>query len=125
MISAKELAEKEKLRLNVRKDTYRALLDQFCRKIRTASNLGNKDVTLSVPPFVIGFPAYDLATTVTYMSRQLERLGYHVERVGLVDMRVTWGKIRVLEPAADDGLDLMPTLLDLQSTANKLRRRRR
>ena len=29
MISAREIAEKEKLRLNVRKETYRALLDQL------------------------------------------------------------------------------------------------
>jgi hypothetical protein len=126
MISARELIEKEKARANVRKETYRALLEQFCRKIRTASDLGNKGASLTVPPFVIGFPAYDMAVTVTYMTRQLERLGYRVERVGLADLRVSWGRappgLPDQEPP-DAGDTWMPTLVGLQKTANRLRRK--
>lgn len=121
MISAREIAEKEKLRLNVRKETYRALLDQFCRKIKTASDLTKKEVVLTIPPFVIGYPSYDLTQTVTYMHRQLQRLGYTVERTGLVDLRVTWG-VRAEKPIIEGGEDLLPTLIGLQHAANKLRK---
>ena len=87
--TAKEILAKEKARQNVRKATYKALLDQFCRKIRAASDLGQRDCVVTVPPFIVGFPKYDLAKTVVYMSRQLQRLGYTVNLVGPLDIQVT------------------------------------
>jgi hypothetical protein len=122
MISAKELVEKEKLRRNVRKETYKALLEQFCRKIRTTSDLLKKETIVTVPPFVVGYPAYDLPSTVTYMTRQLERLGYSVSRVGLTDLHVSWGSVAASHEATPRDEDLLPTLMSLQNTANRLRR---
>jgi hypothetical protein len=125
MITAKELAAKEQTRKNVKKETYRALLEQFCRKIRTASDLGQKEVLLSVPPFVIGYPAYNMPITVDYMGRQLERLGYKVFRAGLVDLLVKWNvKADPISEIQDSCEDLLPTLMNLQKTAAKYRSKR-
>lgn len=124
-LSAKQLVASEKKRENARKEYYKALLEQFCRKIKTASELGNKDAILSVPPFLVGYPKYDLPTTVTYMSRQLNRLGYRVDLVGPLDLRVQWSKVSKMENEYEkeetDPGNYLPSLVNLQKTAQQLR----
>ena len=124
-LSAKKLVASEKKRESAKKEYYRALLEQFCRKIRVSSELGNKDAILTVPPFVIGFPKYDLPSSVGYMCRQLQRLGYIVNLVGPLDIRVQWTKVALLEnemekEEADPGTYL-PSLVNLKKTAEKLK----
>ena len=124
-LSAKKLVASEKKRESAKKEYYRALLEQFCRKIRVSSELGNKDAILTVPPFVIGFPKYDLPSSVGYMCRQLQRLGYIVTLVGPLDIRVQWTKVALLEnemekEEADPGTYL-PILVNLKKTAEKLK----
>ena len=124
-LSAKKIVASEKKRESAKKEYYRALLEQFCRKIRVSSELGNKDAILTVPPFVIGFPKYDLPSSVGYMCRQLQRLGYIVTLVGPLDIRVQWTKVALLEnemekEEADPGTYL-PSLVNLKKTAEKLK----
>jgi hypothetical protein len=124
-LSAKQLVASEKKRDLAKKEYYRALLEQFCRKIRVASERGNRDAILTVPPFVVGFPRYDLPTSVEYMCRQLQRLGYIVNLVGPLDIRVQWTKAVALDSEmekeeVDPGVYL-PSLVNLKKTAEKLR----
>ena len=124
-VSAKQIVASEKKRENAKKEYYRALLEQFCRKIRVASELGNRDTILTVPPFVVGFPRYDLPSSVGYMCRQLQRLGYIVNLVGPLDIRVQWTKVALLETEmekeeVDPGVYL-PSLVNLKKTAEKLK----
>jgi len=124
-VSAKQIVASEKKRDLAKKEYYRALLEQFCRKIRVASDLGNRDAILTVPPFVVGFPKYDLPVTVGYMCRQLQRLGYIVNLVGPLNIRVQWTKAAALETEmekeeVDPGVYL-PSLVNLKKTAEKLR----
>jgi hypothetical protein len=124
-VSAKQIVASEKKRDLAKKEYYRALLEQFCRKIRVASDLGGRDAILTVPPFVVGFPRYDLPTTVGYMCRQLQRLGYIVNLVGPLDIRVQWTKATALDTEmekeeVDPGVYL-PSLVNLKKTAEKLR----
>jgi hypothetical protein len=121
-LAAKDVAAMEKARANVKKETYRAMLDQFSRKIRTSYELGRKEAVLSIPPFVIGYPKYDLAKAVVYMSRQLIRLGYVVELVGPLDLKVKWEKPIELDTGEDsEPIDILPGLVNLQKTAQRLR----
>jgi hypothetical protein len=124
-LSAKQLVASEKKRDLAKKEYYRALLEQFCRKIKVASDLGGRDAILTVPPFVVGFPRYDLPTSVGYMCRQLQRLGYIVNLVGPLDIRVQWTKAVALnsemeKEEVDPGVYL-PSLVNLKKTAEKLR----
>ena len=121
-LSAKQIVASEKKREDVRKEYYRELLKQFCRKIKTASELGQRDAILTVPSFLVGFPKYDLPTTVQYMARQLTRLGYTVNLTGPLDIRVRWTKVKdetereIIEPGT-----YLPSLVNLKKTANTLR----
>lgn len=122
VISAKEIAANEKLRRDVRKETYKALLEQFSRKIKTQSEIGNKFTDLTVPPFLIGFPRYNIPKTVEYMVRQLVRLGYTVQRTGPINLRISWGRAPSSSaPVEDVPEDILPGLANLQKTAQKLR----
>jgi hypothetical protein len=123
-VTAKEMAALEKARQNVKKETYKALLDQFSRKIRTSHELGLKSALLTVPPFVVGFPRYDLPKAVPYLCRQLQKLGYTVDMSGPVSFRVRWDRrSRAVqeEPAEDQTMDLLPGLVNLQKMAQKIR----
>ena len=124
-LTAKEMAALEKARQNVKKETYKAILEQFSRKIRTSHELGQKEALLTVPPFVVGFPRYDLPKAVKYLCRQLQKLGYTVAMIGPVSFKVRWdraSKVKEAEPEADDApLDLLPGLVNLQKMAQKIR----
>lgn len=123
MLPAKEVAAMERTRKNVRKETYRAILEQLCRKIRAASVKGRKSAHLGVPPFVLGYPPFDVTQAVTYITRQLENLGYQVYRQGLVDLEVTWfvKDHKKTTEIIDHGDDILPSLVNLQKTANMIR----
>ena len=124
-LSAKQLVASEKKRDIAKKEYYKALLEQFCRKIKVASELGSHDTILTVPQFFLGYPRYDLPMTVTYMCRQLQRLGYSVSLSGPLDIHVQWSRTATLESEtareeADPGVYL-PSLVNLKKTADKLR----
>jgi hypothetical protein len=123
-LTAKEMAALEKARQNVKKETYKAILEQFSRKIRTSHELGLKDASLTVPPFVVGFPRYDLPKAVKYLCRQLQKLGYTVAMIGPVSFKVRWDKPKqqASEPEAEDTpFDLLPGLVNMQKMAQKIR----
>lgn len=124
-LSAKQVVAAEKKRADVKKEYYKALLEQFCRKIKAASELEQKEAFIQVPPFLVGFPKYDLAQTVMYMARQLTRLGYIVTIAGPLTLKVRWYKTANLDSElekeeADPGT-FLPSLVNLQKTANQLR----
>ena len=122
--SAKDILAAEKKRGSAKKEYYKALLEQFSRKIKHSVELGKKEAILTVPTVLVGYPRYDLATTVIYMSRQLGRLGYTVVLIGPLDLKVTW---RHRKPEEDTEAEIsepnvfLPSLVNLQKTAQKLR----
>jgi hypothetical protein len=122
--SAKDMLAAEKKRGSAKKEYYKALLEQFSRKIKHSVELGKKEAVVTVPSFLVGYPKYDLASTVVYMSRQLTRLGYKVALVGPLDLKVTWRNTRPEQDEeaemADPGV-FLPSLVNLQKTAQKLR----
>jgi hypothetical protein len=127
-VSARQLADRERKRLDGRKATYKAILDQFSRKISTAATLGAHDVMLTTPTFVIGFPAYDVDTATTYLERQLVRLGYKTRRAMPNTIHVSWERPRasnhvtVIDHSADE--QYLPTLANLAKTAQKIRNKK-
>ena len=124
-LTAREVAQLEKARRDVKKETYKAILDQFSRKIKSSYELGHREAILTVPPFVIGYPKYDLAQALRYLVRQHQLLGYQVELVGPLSFKVTWFQPRPVKDDADmvlEGpMDLLPGLVNLQKTAQQLR----
>lgn len=125
VVSARQLADRERKRLDIRKATYKAILEQFSRKISNVASLGGHDVMLTTPTFLIGFPAYDVNTATSYLERQLSRLGYSTRRAMPTVIHVTWekpvpsNKPVVIDHSHDEEL---PSLMNLAKTAQKIRR---
>jgi hypothetical protein len=122
--SAKDILAAEKKRASAKKEYYKALLEQFSRKIKSSVELGKRDAVLTVPTFLVGYPKYELASTVVYMSRQLNRLGYKVELIGPLDLKVTWRHTHPTEDVQVETVEpgtFLPSLVNLQKTAQKLR----
>ena len=122
--SAKDIVAAEKKRASAKKEYYKALLEQFSRKIKHSVELGKKEAIVTVPTFLVGYPRYDLAATVLYMTRQLSRLGYRVELVGPLDLKVTWRQTKLddeVEAEISEPNVFLPSLVNLQKTAQKLR----
>jgi hypothetical protein len=121
--SAKDLSAIEKTKQSAKKEMYKAMLTQFCRKIKTSYELGHKESILTIPPFIMGYPKYDMAKAVMYMARQLQKLGYLVDMVGPFSLKVWWTKFptQIEETGEEMPVDILPGLVNLQKTAQKLR----
>ena len=124
MINARDIAKIENKRKEIKKATYSKIYEQFSRKIRQNVELGQKQVFLVVPTFVIGFPTFDREKATDYLMRQLERAEFTVVRVSEHELHVTWslkqkGKEKEQE---EDEFDSLPSLMNLRKAASKYRR---
>lgn len=119
MISAKDLALQEKKRQEIKKEIYKAIMEQFSRKIKASFDLGCKSTVLVVPAFMVGYPKYDLPVAVKYMGRQLVRLGYHVTMVSPISYEVSWSKVKAEEVEVAEPEFEFPSLMNLKKSAAK------
>lgn len=123
MITAREIQKIEMDRKKIKKETYKHILTQFDRKIRKAVELGQSNVFLQVPGFVIGFPMYDIRQACAYLKRQLEKLGYHVVQSDS-EFFLTWGTEPVYEPPPVEQYAMeeveFPTFVNLRKIASKI-----
>jgi len=134
MISASEIAERDRARRSIRKNTYKHILEQFSKKVQAASERREKSAILQVPPMVLGFPMYPYEEALWYLRRQLILAGYQVSQ-GLEQGQyiVTWerpaGSRPVHKPKESEGPtfqvepgdDLFSGLANMQKVAAKLR----
>jgi hypothetical protein len=122
VVSARQLADRERKRLDCRKATYKAILEQFSRKISNAATLGAHELVLTTPTFVIGYPVYDVTAATTYLERQLSRLGYTVRRAMPNAVHVSWARpVPSTHTVVIDHSNDLPTLANLAKTAQKIR----
>jgi len=127
MINVRDIAKIENKRKELKKEIYKKIYEQFSRKIRQTVELGQKQVFLNVPAFLVGFPTFDREKAVEYLKRQLERAEFVVVQTGSYELHVTWN---IKRPKEDDhhqreeepGFDEFPTLMNLKKAANKYRR---
>ena len=123
MLSVQDLAKMEKVRQDIKKEIYKSILGQFSRKIKARFDLGDKSTVLTVPPFVVGFPRYDLPIAVRYMGRQLVRLGYKVTMVTPTSYEVSWDKVKPAEEVETIEPEFeFPSLMNLKKTADRYKK---
>jgi hypothetical protein len=123
MISVKDIQKIESEKRRVRKETYSEILKQFDKKIRYAVEVGDRQVFLSTPQMIFGFPMYDVDSATAYLARQLRNLGYIVRQIDASNMYVTWdvkNKDQVCEQVPEEITDL-PALINLKKVASKIR----
>lgn len=127
MINARDIVNIENKRREIKKETYKKIYEQFSRKIRQTVEFGQRQVFLTVPGFLIGFPTFDRDRAAEYLKRQLERAEFTVLQTSPYEFHVSWGnagaKSKHKEPEEEEpSFDDLPTLVNLKKAANKYRR---
>ena len=123
MISINDVTKIDEKRKQIRKEIYTRVYEQFSRKIKQSVELGHKQVFLTVPTFVIGYPTFDRGAAARYIMRQLKLGGFDVRLVSDYDMYVSWvipkkSKQKMAEPNETE----FPDLMNLKKMADKYRR---
>ena len=123
MISSNDVTKIDETRKQIKKEIYTRVYEQFSRKIKQSVELGHKQVFLTVPTFVVGYPTFDRGAAARYIMRQLKLGGFDVRLVSDYDMYVSWiipkkVKQKVNEPDETE----FPDLMNLKKMADKYRR---
>ena len=123
MISINDVTKIDEKRKQIKKEIYTRIYEQFSRKIKQSVELGHKQVFLTVPTFVVGYPTFDRGAAARYIMRQLKLGGFDVRLVSDYDMYVSWiipkkVKEKVSEPDETE----FPDLMNLKKMADKYRR---
>ena len=123
MISINDVTKIDEKRKQIRKEIYTRVYEQFSRKIKQSVELGHKQVFLTVPTLIIGYPTFDRGAAARYIMRQLKLGGFDVRLVGDYDMYVSWvipkkSKQKTVEPDETE----FPDLMNLKKMADKYRR---
>ncbi|AFK66157.1 hypothetical protein OMVG_00158 [Ostreococcus lucimarinus virus OlV3] len=123
MISINDVTKIDEKRKQIKKEIYTRVYEQFSRKIKQSVELGHKQVFLTVPTFVVGYPTFDRGAAARYIMRQLKLGGFDVRLVSDYDMYVSWiipkkVKQKVNEPDENE----FPDLMNLKKMADKYRR---
>lgn len=115
----------EEHKKKIKKEIYVKIYEQFSRKIKNAVYMNQIQVFLKVPPFLIGYPTYDLIKAATYLERQLLNSGFQVMRFDNINFHVSWNtkknKNKITEKEKSENDSSFTTLMNLRKTANKLR----
>src|SRR6056300_708248 len=122
MISIDDVTKIDEKRKQIRKEIYTKIYEQFSSKIKQSVELGHKQLFLSVPSFLIGYPVFDRSAAARYIARQFVLGGFTVKLVSDHDIYVSWiiPKKKKVKIEQDEEADF-PNLMNLKKIANKYR----
>jgi hypothetical protein len=122
MLSIADVSKIDDRRKQIRKEIYTKIYDQFVSKIKQTGELGCKQIFLSVPSFVVGYPTFDRNQAAKYIARQFLRGGFSVQMITPVELYVTWYTPRKKRERREEEEEVeFPTLMNLKKMANKYR----
>jgi len=123
MISINDVTKIDEKRKQIRKEIYTRVYEQFSRKIKQSVELGHKQVFLTVPTFVIGYPTFDRGAAARYVARQFKLGGFDVRLVGDYDMYVSWVIPKKVKRKVEEHDETeFPDLMNLKKMADRYRR---
>jgi len=122
MLSINDVTKIDEKRKQIKKEIYTRIYEQFSRKIKQSVELGNKQIFLTVPSFVVGFPTFDRAAAARYIERQFKLGGFDTHLIGDYEVYVSWktSKKRKEKTSEPDEADF-PNLMNLKKMADKYR----
>jgi hypothetical protein len=123
MLSINDVTKIDEKRKQIRKEIYKKIYEQFSSKIKQAVELGHKQIFLTVPAFLIGYPVFDRRLASKYVARQFELGGFTVRLLSDHDMYISWvvpKKSKVKSEEEEEGD--FPNLMNLKKMANQYRR---
>ena len=122
MLSINDVNKIDEKRKQIKKEIYKKIYEQFSAKIKQSVELGHKQIFLTVPTFLLGYPVFDRRLAAKYVARQFELGGFTVKLLSDYDIYVSWVvSKKKKEKREDDDVEL-PNLLNLKKMANQYRR---
>lgn len=122
MLSINDVTRIDEKRKQIKKEIYMKIYEQFSAKIKQSVELGHKQIFLTVPTFLLGYPVFDRRLAAKYVARQFELGGFTVKLLSDYDIYVSWVvSKKKKEKREDDDVEL-PNLLNLKKMANQYRR---
>lgn len=124
MISVHEIHALEEKRKLIKKEIYTKIYEEISKKIRGAVSIGHKQIIISVPSYLFGYPTFDHKKACDYMKRQLEHSGFTVYHLNTKELYVSWKKDKKHNPPPryQEEEEDFPTFVNLKKIANKLRK---
>jgi len=124
MISIDDVTKIDVKRKQLRKEIYIKIYEQFSSKIKQSVEYGHKQIFLTVPSFLLGYPVFDRNAAAKYIARQFTLGGFTVKQVSDYDIYVSWfvpKKKKEREEHEEEDGDF-PNLMNLKKMANQYRR---
>tara|TARA_B110000444_G_scaffold87434_1_gene82643 strand:- start:12284 stop:12664 length:381 start_codon:yes stop_codon:yes gene_type:complete len=122
MININDIIEIDEKKKRIKKEIYTKIYDQFSSKIKQCVELGHKQVFLTVPVILIGYPVFDRNAAARYLTRQFELGGFLVQLVADYDIYVSWNISKKKRQREVENEDIeFPNLMNLKKMANKYR----
>jgi hypothetical protein len=124
MLSINDVVKIDDKRKQIRKEIYMKIYTQFSTKIKQSVELGHKQLFMTIPTFLIGYPAFDRSAAARYVARQFTLGGFTVQLVSDYDIYITWVKPKKKKEKGeqDEEEGDFPNLMNLKKIANKYRR---
>lgn len=125
MLSINDVTKIDDKRKQLRKEIYMKIYEQFSNKIKQTVELGHKQIFLTVPAFLLGYPVFDRSQAAKYVARQFSLGGFTVQVISDHDIYISWV---VHKKKKDNGKNVdeeegdFPNLMNLKKMANKYRR---
>lgn len=124
MLSIDDVTKIDEKRKQIRKEIYLKIYEQFSTKIKQSVELGHKQLFMTIPSFVLGYPAFERSAAARYIARQFALGGFTVQLVSDHDIYISWDKPkkkREKQRVVEDDTDF-PNLMNLKKIANKYRK---
>lgn len=125
MISINDVNKIDEKRKQIKKEIYTKIYEQFSKKIKQSVELGNKQIFLTTPIFVVGCPTFDRSAATRYVARQFKNGGFDVQIISDYEIYVSWAKSnntknKKTEEHTDE--TEFPNLMNLKKIASQYRR---
>jgi hypothetical protein len=125
MLSIDDVTKIDEKRKQIKKEIYRKIYEQFSSKIKQSVEMGHKQIFLTVPVILIGYPVFDRAQAARYVARQFVLGGFTARVISDYDLYVSWivpKKKKEKKEEEEQGGDEFPNLMNLKKIANQYRR---
>ena len=122
MLSINDVTKIDEKRKQIKKEIYMKIYEQFSAKIKQSVELGHKQIFLTVPAFLLGYPVFDRRHAAKYVARQFQLGGFTVKLLSDVDIYVSWVVPKKKKEKVEDEEEVdLPNLLNLKKMANHYR----
>jgi hypothetical protein len=123
MLSINDVTKIDEKRKQIKKEIYIKIYEQFSTKIKQSVEYGHKQIFLTVPGFLLGYPTFDRRLAAKYVARQFELGGFTVKLLSDHDIYITWITPKKKKERSEEADDTdLPNLLNLKKMANHYRR---